>query len=124
MKISQALNYTTFYNAIKSQKMSIKLAYRLSKIAQAVEQEQKFYQDKVRALLDAYAEKDENGTPITNESGGIKLKPEYRTECLTQFSELESLDVDIKFDPIHIEELESLELTPEQIQSVMPFLAD
>ncbi len=124
MKISQALNYTTFYNAIKSQKMSIKLAYRLSKIAQAVEQEQKFYQDKVRALLDAYAEKDENGTPITNESGGIKLKPEYRTECLAQFSELESLDVDIKFDPIHIEELESLELTPEQIQSVMPFLAD
>ena len=124
MEISQALNYTTFYNAIKSQKMSIKLAYRLSKIAQAVEQEQKFYQDKVRALLDAYAEKDENGTPITNESGGIKLKPEYRTECLTQFSELESLDVDIKFDPIHIEELESLELTPEQIQSVMPFLAD
>lgn len=124
MKITQVLNYTTFYNAVKSQKMPIKLAYRLSKIAQAVEQEQKFYQDRVRSLLDVYAEKDENGTPITNEDGGIKLKQEYRQECLAQFGELESLDVDIKFEPIKIDELESLELTPEQIQSVMPFLAD
>ena len=46
--------------------MSIKLAYRLSKIAQAVEQEQKFYQDRVRSLLDVYAEKDENGMKLEN----------------------------------------------------------
>lgn len=123
--MNQILNFTIFYEAVKSQKLPIKTAYRLTKLAKAIEEEITFYREKIQSIIKEYGEVDENGQPIPTEDGnGVKLRPGTEMECNSAIQELYTMEItlpDITFD---IEEFDNVELTTEEFTAILPFIKE
>ena len=109
---------------LKSQKTSIKTAYRISKILNTIEKEFTFYQTKFAEIINEYAEKDENGQPILiNDGQGVKIDPSRLMEAQTKLTELEGLEVKIESN-LTIDELEGLEISISDMQYLSYLLVD
>ena len=50
MQLKTILGFPNFYNVVKDQKMPIKTAYKLSRLAKSIETEIQFYQEKLREI--------------------------------------------------------------------------
>lgn len=125
LKMQDILNFSDFYNSVKTQKITMKTAYRLAQLAKAIETELQFYREKLQAIITEYGEKDENGQPVpTEDGGGIKLRPGSEQECVAAMQELQELEItlpDIKFN---IEDFGSIELSVENISAILPFVEE
>lgn len=125
LKMQEILGFAEFYEAVKAQKISMKTAYRLAQLANAIENELKFYREKVQAIIAEYGEKDENGNPVSTENGeGIKLVAGKENECLLAMRDLQELEVtlpDIKFN---IEDFGNAELSTSAIGAALPFIEE
>lgn len=125
LKMQEILGFAEFYEAVKTQKISMKTAYRLAQLANAIENELKFYREKVQAIIAEYGEKDENGNPVPTENGeGIKLIAGKENECLLAMRDLQELEValpDIKFN---IEDFGDAELSTSAIGVALPFIEE
>ena len=120
MKLYQILNLPHVYETILEKNLPFSLAYKLNKLAEAVNKELEFYRNSMTKLIDEYAEK-ENGQPVLLENGDIKIIPEKITECQQRINELQNVEItiDISFTP---KELEPLEMSIKDLQNLMPFI--
>ena len=122
MKLYQILNLPHVYETILEKNLPFSLAYKLNKLAEAVNKELEFYRNSMTKLIDEYAEK-ENGQPVLLENGDIKIIPEKITECQQRINELQNVEItiDISFTP---KELEPLEMSIKDLQNLMPFIKE
>jgi hypothetical protein len=89
LKMQDILGFSSFYGAIRSQKLSMKTAYRLTQLARAIEEEMQFYRDKLQAIIEEFGEMDEEGRPIlTEDGGGVKLRQGVERQCFDAMREL------------------------------------
>ena len=125
LKMQDILGFSAFYETVKSQKLSMKIAYRLAQLAKAIDGELQFYREKLHAIIQEYGEKDEEGNPVSTEDGnGIKLRPGTDTQCIAAMHELQMLDVvlpDIKF---HLEDFGDIELSMTEMTAILPFIEE
>lgn len=109
---------------LKSQKTSIKTAYKISKILNTIEKEFAFYQTKFTEIINEYAEKDESGQPILiNDGQGVKIDPSRLMEAQVKLIELEGLEVEIESN-LTIDELEGLEISISDMQHLSELVTD
>ena len=122
MKLYQILNLPHVYETILEKNLPFSLAYKLNKLAEAVNKELEFYRNSMTKLIDEYAEK-ENGQPVLLENGDIKIIPEKINECQPRINELQNVEItiDVSFTP---EELEPLEMSIKVLQNLMPFIKE
>ena len=122
MKLYQILNLPYVYETILEKNLPFSLAYKLNKLAEAVNKELEFYRNSMTKLIDEYAEK-ENGQPVLLENGDIKIIPEKITECQQRINELQNVEItiDVSFTPA---ELEPLEMSIKDLQNLMPFIKE
>ena len=122
MKLYQILNLPHVYETILEKNLPFSLAYKLNKLAEAVNKELEFYHNSMTKLIDEYAEK-ENGQPVFLENGDIKIFPEKITECQQRINELQNVEItiDVSFTPA---ELEPLEMSIKDLQNLMPFIKE
>lgn len=124
IKMSTIIALKEVCENLKSQKTSIKTAYRISKILNTIEKEFTFYQTKFAEIINDYAEKDENGQPIlVNDGQGVKIDPSRLMEAQTKLTELEGLEVEIESN-LTIDELEGLEISISDMQYLSYLLVD
>ena len=125
LKMYQIIDFPSFFEKVKSQKLPFKTSYRLTLLTQEVEKHINFYQEKFRELILEYSKKDENGNPVPTEDGsGVQLVEETMNEAYTKLAELRGLDVelpDVKFD---IDSFGDVELSPEEMVVIMPFIEE
>lgn len=125
LKMYQIIDFPTFFEKVKNQKMSFKTSYRLTLLANKVQEHIDYYQEQFRNLLLEYSKKDENGNPVPTEDGqGVLLVEETMNEAYQKLGELRELDVelpDAKFSP---EDFGDVELSPTEMMIVMPFIAE
>ena len=125
LKMQDILGFTSFYDTVKSQKLTMKTAYRLARLAKAIEDELQFYREKLQAIIREYGEMDEQGNPIPTEDGkGIKLRPGTETDCFTAMKELQEINVELPDIQFSIEDFENIELTTNDIAVMLPFFKD
>lgn len=123
LKISQLTNFPTFFSKIKSQKLPFKISYKLSILALEIEKHVNFYQEQFRGLILEYSEKDKDGNPVSTEDGnGVKLAKETLNEAYAKLEELGSLEAEIPDTKFSLEDFDGVELTPEEIMVIMPFI--
>ena len=104
---------------LKTQKTSVKTAYKISKILNAVEKEFEFYQTKFAEIINEYAEKDENGQPILiNDGQGVKIQSDKISEAQIKIIELEAIEADLTISPLTLDELEGLEISISDMQTL------
>lgn len=119
LKMSNIILLKGVCENLKTQKTSIKTAYKVSKILNAVEKEFGFYQTKFVEIINEYAEKDENGQPIMIDGGnGVKINPEKITEAQTKMFELEAIETELNITPLSLDELEGLEISISDMQNL------
>ena len=125
LKMQDILGFSAFYETVKSQKLSMKIAYRLAQLAKAIDGELQFYRDKLQAIIQEYGEMDEQGKPVPTEDGnGIKLRPGTDMQCMAAMYELQMLDVtlpDIKFN---LEDFGDIELSMTEMTAILPFIEE
>lgn len=123
LKMYQITDFPTFYTKVKSQKLPFKTSYRITLLAQEVQKHIDFYQESFRNLLLEYSKKDDEGQPIPTEDGqGVLLVEETMNEAYVKLAELRDLDVelpDTKFSP---DDFDNIEISPEEMMILMPFI--
>ena len=125
IKMRDILGFTPFYEAVRSQKLSIKTAYRLAQLAKAIDSENQFYREKLQAIILEYGKLDDNGQPIpTSDGQGIELRDGTETECYAAIAELQDIDVTLPDVQLSIDDFDNIELTTDVIGAVLPFFAD
>lgn len=119
LRITDVVALKSACENLKQQKTSVKTAYKLSKILNAVQKEFEFFQSKFQELIQEYAEKDENGQPIILENGNsVKIAPSRLTEAQQKIDELSNLEVELDISLISLNELEGLEISISDMQQL------
>lgn len=124
IKMKDILGFSSFYNEVKSQKLSMKVSYNIARLAKAIEQELEFYREKFSAIVQEYSDKDENGNPIPTDDGGIKIKPGFEHECYHAIDELQNLDVELPDVKFSIEDFGNVEIEPITVNLIIPFIKE
>lgn len=125
MKLNQLLNFTSFYNVVRSSKLSFKTAHKLSKLATAIEIETTFFREKMQEIANEYGQKDENGNLVFSPDGmNIMLIPETQAECQQKIIELETLDVELPDIKFSADEFADTTLTIDELTPILPFIED
>lgn len=125
VKMYQILEFENFYNKIKDVKMSIKTAYKFSKLMREIDNERTFYQTKLQFIIDTYGERDNEGNfVLTQDKNGVQIKKTELEKCQKELTELSNLDIEINGVEISIEELENFELTLQDLNILMPFIKE
>ena len=125
LKMKEITNFTIFYEAVKDSKLSVKTAYHLTKLTKAIENELGFYREKLQAIINQYAQLDEEGRPIPTEDGaGVKLRPETEADCYAAIHELQDIEVELPDIKFTFDEFEGTQLTIAQINTAMNFFEE
>jgi hypothetical protein len=123
LKMIDIINFNVFYDEVRTNKMPLKVAFKLSNLVKAINEKTDFYREEIQKILQEYGEFDENGNIITiNNGNGIKVKPGTEIECTAKINELQSLDVDLPDITFDIEEFGDIEMTLEIFNIITPFL--
>ena len=111
---------------LKDIKMSIKTAYKLSKLSNLLDNEIAFYQEQYKKIIDLYAEKDENGNYkfIDENQQNIKIQSDKVKEASSAFEELQNLEVELPDIYFTLDEFEKIEVTPEDIGGIIDFIKE
>jgi hypothetical protein len=125
LTMSQILALNEQKKAFEKLSLPIKTSYKLTKLFSSIDQEIDFYTNKMKEIITAYSQKDENGAPIWSEDGTyIKVIPEKMAECQSEVLQLNALEIappDISFS---IEDFGEVNLSPENLQVILPFIRD
>lgn len=124
VKLIDVRDLSLLYNKIKNQKMPIKTAYKFNKLMEAVDKELSFFQEKLNKILDEYAEKDENGEYVYSTSDSIKIQDNKLQACQEELLALQSFEVEITSSVFDLDELDSLDISVDDLRILMPFIAE
>jgi hypothetical protein len=125
LKMQDILGFTSFYDTVKSQKLTMKTAYKLAQLARAVDGELQFYREKLQAIIGEYGMLDDNGQPVPTEDGdGIKLRPGAEEACYLAMRELQNIEVTLPDIIFSINDFDGIELTIADMGAMLPFLVD
>ena len=123
LTMQQILNLPQFYAEVKSAKLPLKTAFKLSNLAKEVENKTQFYQEKFQEIVNEYGEKDADGNFVTIEAtGNIKIAAGKEEECQTKIYELNTLEVELPDTKFDIEDFGNIELSLEIFNIITPFL--
>lgn len=125
LKMYEIVDFPSFFEKVRNQKLSFKTSYRLTILAGEIEKHINFYQENFRNLLNTYGKKDENGNIMPTEDGqGIMLIEETIPEFNTKYNELRTLDVELPDISFGVDEFGDTELTPMEVYTIKPFIKD
>ena len=123
IKMYQLVDFPVFFKKLKSQKLPFKTSYRLTLLATEVQKHIDFYQESFRNLLQEYGKKDENGNLMPTEDGqGVLLIEETMNEAYQKLAELRELDVELPDTKFSVDDFGDIEMSPEEMIIVMPFI--
>lgn len=125
LKMYEIINFPSFYEKIKSLKLPFKTSYRLALLALEVEKHINYYQEQFRSLLNEYGKKDDNGNLVPTDDGqGIRLVEETMEEVYTKISELRNLEVELNGYSFTADDFDGIELSPEEMVVILPFIKE
>ncbi len=111
MNIITLLNAAQVFTQVAQMKISSKLAYKIMKFCKSVDVEEEFYNNKRIDIINTYAEKDDNGQPIINDNGSIRIVQDKLAEANAAMNELNGMDVEKPNIKFALSELEELQLS-------------
>lgn len=116
------LNEAKSLSLIAESKFSGKKAFLIARLMKKLQEEYDTYQTARRSLVIKYAEKDEKGEPIIDAGGNVRISDSNMAKLNKEYEELVSTEVEIDAEPIDAEWLDDIELSPNQIAELMPFI--
>ena len=109
---------------LAQQPMSARTAYKIARLSKAIEAEYAIFSEGQRGLIEKYAERDENGEFVRLDENSIKIKTDCVEKCNTELFELLNTEVEINAEKLQLEELDNISISPSELNTLMPFIAD
>lgn len=112
---------------IIQKELPIRTLYKVDKLIKLVGKEKDFYQTQFQALVDTYAERDENGNYLytDNSAEAVKIIPDKIAECQSKMNELVNIEItDVPDISFTFEELDSLTLSYAEARPLMNFIKE
>lgn len=122
VKIADILNGTETLQKLAQKDFKAKLAWSISRLLKAAEQEIQNFNDTRLSLIKKYGEKDENGELITDEKDNCKIVESNVKSFNDELNELIVTEVELNANPIDIALLEDLQFTPADMAALEPFI--
>ena len=122
VKLSELLDSTETLKKLSQKDFKAKLAWSISRLLKAAEQEIQEFNDTRMNLINKYGEKGDDGQLVTDDKGNCRIVPESIQEFSNELNELINTEVEINANPIDIELLEDLEFTPAEMTQLEPFI--
>jgi len=123
MKIQKLVQVKGVFAPFVRTRLSPKLSYKLLKFLKAIEFEEKFFNSKVKELLNEFGQKNKQGKYIT-ENGNIKIIEGKEEACANAFNELNDLEVSVPDITFTLEELKDITLSVQDIAIIEDFIKE
>lgn len=127
MKMFEILELEGLLQKIIQKELPIRTLYKVDKLIKLVGKEKDFYQTQFQALVDTYAERDENGNYLytDNSAEAVKIIPDKIAECQSKMNELVNIEItDVPDISFTFEELDSLTLSYAEARPLMNFIKE
>lgn len=118
MKLSNLICIRNILVAHANDKVYAKVAYKMMKFIKASENEDAFYNEKLKELIDMYGEKDADDKFARDGAGNIKIQSKKVDECKAAIQQLEDTDVEVPTVRFHIDELSGLRLSMAEMYAI------
>lgn len=113
IKLSELRDITGSLSKVLSQDLPVKQAYRLSKLAKAVQAEIKELNEHRERLIKKYGERDEKGNLA------VKSRVD---EFQNEFTPILDEEVELSFIPLDMNDVDGLKVSPLDIANLEPFI--
>jgi hypothetical protein len=123
MKLIKIIQAKEVFAPHFQEKLAPSLSYKIYKLCKFAEQEEEFYNQKRRELIEEYAQRDETGA-IINNNGMIQLIPDKVTEARSAMAELESIDIETPNVKFSLDELSEIRLSVADIAALDGFIEE
>lgn len=121
----KVLDLRDVLSKITSQSLPISTVYKLSKLFEAVKSEGDFYSTHLDAIIEEYGQKDDNGQYLlTEDKMGVRIDKDKVAEVEAKLQELWKIEVELPDVKFTLAELEKVELTVQEFNSLMPFIQE
>lgn len=110
---------------IKDEKLNIKMAYALLKLANDLETELKQFKQFSEELILKYCEKDSNGDPIINQTeqgDSVNILEENKELFQNELSELNNMEIEIRDYKFNITDFDCLSISISELAGFLPFI--
>ena len=127
MKMFEILELEGLLQKLTQKELPIRTLYKVDKLIKLVGKEKDFYQTQFQALVDTYAERDENGNYLytDNSAEAVKIIPDKIAECQSKMNELVNIEItDVPDISFTFEELDSLTLSYAEARPLMNFIKE
>jgi hypothetical protein len=124
MTLHQTEQLFTTLSSLAKTSMPIRLAYKITKLLNQIEKDYNFYIEETKKIIIKYAERDEQGQLISTENGSITLQKNLISEAEKDLLDLSEIEVDLPSISFMLDELETLNITPSDLQSLLPFIEE
>ena len=125
LKINQINNFPTVYEKLKTKKLPFKISYKFAMLANEIQKNIEFYQEQFRSLIAQYGKRNEEGSLVFSDNGEqVIIEESLINEAQTRLVELNDLEINLTDIFFSSNELENIELTPEEISVILPFIKE
>ena len=127
MKMFEILELEGLLQKLTQKELPIRTLYKVDKLIKLVGKEKDFYQTQFQALVDTYAERDENGNYLytDNSAEAVKIIPDKIAEQQSKMNELVHIEIsDVPDISFTFEELDSLTLSYAEARPLMNFIKE
>ena len=125
LKMYEIIDLPNILGKLKEQKLPFKTAYKTVLLTQEVQKHVDFYQETFRNLLMEYGKKDEQGNLVpTSDGQGVLLVEETMSEAYQKLGELRDLEVELPDTKFSVDDFGSIEISPEEMMVIMPFVCE
>lgn len=125
VKLSDVVNAIEGLNTIMSQEIKGSIAFRVSRLKREINKELETFDEQRSKLIEKYALRDENGQYVIMDDGNsIKLNPDTIKECDEEFNNLLNLEVEINADKLKMSDADAFNISPKQMNFLIPFFEE
>lgn len=122
-KIVEVLDLNKAINELADMKLNTILAYKIARIRKKLQEEVTTIEENRTQLIMPYIKKDENDEPIID-NGIYEVIEEKRKELTDKLNEFFGTEIKVELPTLQLKELESIELTPKQIEALMKIIEE
>ena len=123
MKINKLLKLNSTLQSLSSKELPLRASYSIAKFLSQTQSDIAFFNTRLASFLSTYSEKDEEGNFKYSEyNNGIVIDPARMDECAKEMQDINNFEVEIPELKIYYEDLEKIDISPEALMELMPYI--
>ena len=122
--IKEIIGGKEVFKKLAEMPLNIKVAYNIARIIREIEKENKTFEDTRQKLLFKYGEKDSSGQLIINQNNQITIIPEQINNYNKEIQELLDEKIKLNVEPINLNDLGEIQITPAEIYQINMFIKE